>query len=86
MLWGNLELVKVKIWANTDMFSLFMLILLIIMVACMIVDIYGMHKSKKTVWFCKIQSNDKDKKEIKKCFNIPCIRHDFCIGNIFKFT
>lgn len=81
---GKSGIGEVKVWANIDMFSLFMLILLMIMVVCMIVDIYGIHKSKKQFGHAKFNVMIKTRKRSRNILIFLVLDTIFIFGMLLK--
>ena len=71
---------KLNIWADVDVFTLFMLILLVIAFIGIIIDVYGMHKSKIKFGYAKFELMIKTRKRLRNIFIFLIIDTIFVLG------
>jgi len=76
---------KVKVFANIDMFSLIMLILLIFIVVCMTLDIHGIFKSKNQFGPAKFKVMIKTRKRLRNVL-IFLVLDTICEFGIFLYS
>lgn len=71
---------KVNIWADVDVFTIFMLILLAIAFISIIIDIYRMHKSKIKFGYVKFKLMIKTRKRARNIFIFLILDTIFIFG------